>query len=71
LIQRALHRGVVTEFSDARGLGTVTSTDEGGSYVFHVIEIADGTRTIEVGQTVLFEHLHRLGDVQAGSITKV
>ena len=62
--------GVVTEFSDARGLGRVTA--EGGRpYLFHVIEIADGTRTIAVGQRVSFQPLPKFGTYQAGSVLKV
>lgn len=61
--------GSVTEFSENRGLGTVT-TDDGVAYLFHVIEIADGTRTIDVGQTVTFGQLPRFGTVQAVGIHK-
>ncbi len=60
-------RGIVTEFSDERGLGTVTD-DGGHTYVFHVIEIEDGTRTIGVGQSVGFEPLPRFGSLQAGRV---
>ena len=61
--------GSVTGFSGERGLGTV-ETDDGVAYLFHVIEIADGTRTIDVGQTVTFEPLPRFGTVQAAGIHK-
>jgi len=44
----------VTEFDDARGLGTVTAAD-GTTYPFHCTQIADGTRTIEVGTAVTFD----------------
>ena len=62
--------GTVTEFSDARGLGTVVD-DNGRAYMFHVIEIADGTRTVEVGQAVRFQPLPKFGTLQAGELTKV
>jgi cold shock CspA family protein len=62
--------GTVTEFSEARGLGTVTTSD-GRPYLFHVIEIADGSRTIDVGQTVCFQSLPRFGSLQAARIRKV
>ncbi len=62
--------GRITEFSEGRGLGTVTA-DDGVAYLFHVIEIADGTRTIDVGQAVTFERLPRFGAVQAAGIHKV
>lgn len=45
--------GTVTAFDDPAGLGTVTTAD-GRAYPFHCIELADGTRTIEVGTAVAF-----------------
>jgi len=44
-------RGIVTEFDDPRGIGTVT-TDAGRSLLFHCTALSDGTRTIEVGVAV-------------------
>ena len=46
--------GVVADFDEDRGLGTVTAED-GASYPFHCSRIADGTRTIAVGTKVTFE----------------
>jgi CspA family cold shock protein len=46
--------GVVTEFDDPAGYGTVTA-DDGAEHFFHCTAIADGSRTIEVGATVEFE----------------
>lgn len=63
-------RGSVTEVDDAAGLGTVTA-DDGTQFRFHVVEIADGSRTIEVGQSVVFQPLPRFGRFQAASIRKV
>jgi cold shock CspA family protein len=63
-------RGTVTEFDSAKGLGTVSS-DAGTDYLFHVIEIADGTRTIEIGQAVSFQPLPKFGRVQAGQLHKL
>lgn len=62
--------GVVTAFDEAKGLGTVTDAD-GREYTFHCIEIADGTRTIEVGQAVRFHPLPKFGRIQAGRLAKV
>ncbi len=45
--------GVVTEFDEARGLGTVEA--EGRAYPFHCTQIAGGTRSIAVGTRVSFE----------------
>jgi cold shock CspA family protein len=60
--------GSVTSFSDSVGLGTVTA-DDGREFEFHCIEIADGSRTIEVGAQVAFTPLPRFGAWQAGNIT--
>ena len=62
--------GTVTEFDDARGLGSVTA-DDGATFAFHCIEILDGTRTIETGRRVAFEPLARFGRFQAGAISKL
>lgn len=62
--------GTVTGFDAAKGLGTVTSAS-GQEYLFHVIEIADGSRAIDIGQPVLFQPLPKFGHHQAGSIHKV
>lgn len=45
--------GVVTEFDEGVGLGTVTD-DGGQSHPFHCTAIADGSRTIPVGIRVRF-----------------
>ena len=47
-------RGTVAEFDEARGYGTVRA-DDGQELFFHCTQIADGTRTIEVGGAVEFE----------------
>jgi cold shock CspA family protein len=62
--------GTVTEFDAAKGLGTVVD-DEGVAFLFHVVEIADGTRAIDVGQAVHFEPLPRFGRYQAATLRKV
>ncbi len=62
--------GTVTEFGEARGLGIVTAGD-GRDYLFHCIEVADGTRTIDVGRSVSFQPLPRFGRYQAGRIRKL
>jgi cold shock CspA family protein len=45
--------GVVVDFDDARGLGTVRA-DDGRELPFHCTQIAGGTRTIAVGTRVRF-----------------
>jgi hypothetical protein len=43
----------VVEFDDTRGWGALESG--GRTYPFHCTQIADGTRTIDVGTAVAFE----------------
>jgi cold shock CspA family protein len=45
--------GVVSEFDEARGLGVVTA-DDGAELHFHCTAIADGTRSVPVGERVRF-----------------
>ena len=61
--------GVVTEFDDAAGLGTITA--EGGeTYRFHCTAISDGSRTIEPQTRVDFElRPARHGTYEARDIT--
>ena len=51
-MQRAT--GTVTAFDDRRGIGTVT-TDDGRVLAFHCTAVADGSRTIAEGTTVVVE----------------
>jgi cold shock CspA family protein len=60
-------RGVVTAFDQAVGLGVVTA-DDGRQLGFHCVEITDGSRSIEVGRSVEFELLAKLGRYEAGAI---
>ena len=50
---RATQTGVVDEFDDPRGLGTVLG-DDGRRYPFHCTAVADGSRRIDVGARVFF-----------------
>lgn len=61
--------GTVREFDEASGLGLIVSPD-GRPFVFQCVEIADGTREIEVGRAVSFRPLPRFGAFQAGAIAK-
>jgi cold shock CspA family protein len=49
----APRHGRVSAFDPTRGLGTVED-DDGTAYGFHATAIADGSRRIEVGTTVVF-----------------
>jgi cold shock CspA family protein len=62
--------GRVTEVDVAKGLGTVTAED-GTEYLFHVVEIADGTRTIDAGQPVSFQPRAKFGRFEAAGLRKV
>jgi cold shock CspA family protein len=61
--------GIVTGYDAQVGLGTVTA-DDGTEYLFHVVEIADGTRSIDTGQPVCFQPLPKFGRFQAAEIRK-
>jgi cold shock CspA family protein len=45
--------GTVNAFSAELGLGEVVSDDQ--RYAFHATQLVDGTRTIEVGASVVFD----------------
>jgi cold shock CspA family protein len=60
-------RGVVTGFDEKSGLGAIGGID-GGNYSFHCIEIADGSRLIDVGAEVSFDLLAKLGRWEAANI---
>lgn len=61
--------GTVTQFDGAAGLGVVTA-EAGDEFRFHCVEIADGTRTIDVGARVEFTLLAKLGAYEAACLTK-
>lgn len=46
--------GVVREFDEAKGYGTIEA-DGGARYFFHCTQITDGSRTIPVRALVRFE----------------
>ncbi|MDQ1401724.1 MAG: cold shock protein [Actinomycetota bacterium] len=53
-------RGVVVQFDDHAGVGTIRG-DDGRELFFHCTAISDGTRTIDAGSAVEF-------DVRAGHL---
>ena len=59
--------GVVTSFDAYVGLGEVLA-DDGSTLRFHCVEIADGTRTIEVGTAVDFDVLVKFGQHEAAQL---
>ena len=46
--------GVVVDFGDQRGWGTVQG-DDGSELFFHCTAVADGSRTIAVGTPVVYD----------------
>jgi cold shock CspA family protein len=61
--------GTVTAFDEGRGLGTVTAA--GQEYPFHTTQIADGSRSVRVGESVEFRIVPgRRGDWEAADIEK-
>jgi cold shock CspA family protein len=59
--------GRVAAFDRDRGLGEVVTADH-TAYPFHCIEIADGSRDIEVGLDVVFERRPKLGRLEAAGL---
>jgi cold shock CspA family protein len=67
-VKRTIRTGIVDEFDDPRGLGTLLG-DDGRRYGFHCTAIADGTRHIDVGARVTFIlSAGHLGRVEAREI---
>ena len=59
--------GVVAAFDEHSGLGVVT-THDGAEHPFHCIEIADGSRSIDIGAEVSFDLLAKFGRWEAANI---
>ena len=59
--------GRVVDFDEHVGLGHVVD-DTGTELLFHCVEIADGTRTIPVGQHVEFDLLRKFGRDEASNL---
>lgn len=67
------HAGTVSSFDEQIGLGRIIGDDAeraGEELVFHCIELADGSRTIEPGIDVTFDLLPRFGRMQAANIRR-
>jgi cold shock CspA family protein len=61
------HLGTVTSFDGHVGLGQVTE-DDGAEWMFHCVEIADGSRQIAVGANVQFGLRCKLGRYEAANV---
>ncbi|MEA3056565.1 MAG: cold shock protein, partial [Actinomycetota bacterium] len=67
LVTAACH-GVVSEWDEQGGYGTITA-DDGAEHFFHCTQLVDGTRTTEVGRRVTFDvEPGRLGKWEATNI---
>lgn len=67
--QRLLRRGVVSEFDEPVGVGTIVD-NIGTQYPFHCTSIADGSRRIANGTPVVFTVAPaHLGRFEARGIT--
>jgi cold shock CspA family protein len=64
----AIATGSVDTFDTSRGLGTIVG-DDGREYLFHCVEITDGTREIAPGTAVRFGILAKLGRREAHSVS--
>jgi cold shock CspA family protein len=62
--------GTVTAFNDAHGLGEITDSAS-VVWPFHCVSIADASRTIDVGQSVIFRTGFRVARPEAVSIRSV
>ena len=60
-------RGTVSTFDESAGLGVIAGAD-GVDHPFHCIEIADGSRSIQVGVEVGFDLLAKFGRWEAANI---
>jgi cold shock CspA family protein len=65
--ERTIRRGRVVDFDEHVGLGHVADAS-GAELLFHCVEIADGSRTIPVGQDVEFELLRKFGKDEAANL---
>lgn len=64
-----LRAGRVTEFDQERGTGVVVDETDRSAYPFHSTSITDGTRSIEVGRSVVFRvQLGQLGRTEAAEV---
>ena len=59
--------GRVSDFDEHVGLGHVTA-ESGSVHLFHCVEIADGSRSIEVGAEVEFDLLRKFGHDEASRL---
>ena len=62
-------RGVVAGFDEVVGLGVISDAT-GDEYPFHCIEIADGSRSVEIGAEVSFDLLAKFGRWEAANIRR-
>jgi cold shock CspA family protein len=68
-----MRRGVVADFDEHKGYGTVRDAEDGRELFFHCTQIVDGSRTIPLGAAVTFEvvagHLGRWEAISLRPVT--
>ena len=62
--------GTVAEFDRDLGWGSVRIDESGEVLGFHCLDIADGSRTIEVGVAVQCRRVGRLGHWEATAVSR-
>ncbi|NND74869.1 MAG: cold shock domain-containing protein [Ilumatobacter sp.] len=67
--RRDTQAGTVVAFDADVGLGEIES-EAGDRYRFHCVEIADGSRTIDVGASVDFAVVAKFGRYEAATIRR-
>ena len=63
-------KGRVVEFDEHRGLGLVEG-ESGDRYVFHCVELTDGSRRIDTGADVEFEVRQKFSRPEAFTIRRI
>lgn len=58
----------MASFDESVGLGTIVDPVGGTDFLFHCIEIADGSRSIAIGSEVDFDLLAKFGRWEAANI---
>ncbi len=64
------HTGVIESFDDPAGLGVVRG-DDGQTWPFHCVSIADGSRFIEPGVRVSFDTQFHVSREEAVRIVRI
>lgn len=69
MAEREVRDGTVVEFDGHVGLGRISSAGE--EFLFHCVELLDGSRLISVGTRVRFVPVTRFGHREASAVEKL